>query len=218
MWEKKEKAGKIWYELSLDSDAIILQGTKSFDPLEEIQGERCGLKQIHSSVIHKARCGIKLVGDGIFTDDVNIIIYVKTADCLPIILYHPGRRVLAILHAGWRGTLLKITKKFFLRMKNDLKMEVSDWIVAFGPCIGRKDYEVGPEIYDLFKFEELTGVHVNKSRYFLDLKEANINEMRKTGVSAFYDFPEETYSSDNLYSYRKGDKERNITAGKIIKP
>jgi len=216
MWERKEREGKIWYELSFDSDALVLQGTKSFDPLKEIQGRPCGLGQIHSSVIHRAYPGVKLVGDGIFTDEKDIIIYVKTADCLPVVLYHTGKKILAILHAGWRGTLLRITRKFFLKMKNDLKLDVSDWIVAFGPSIRRENYEVGVEIYDLFKIEGIPGVHIEKARYFLDLKEANVREMEEMGVRTVYTFPEDTYSSDAFYSNRRGDKERNITAGKIV--
>ena len=91
MWEQKQKEGKIWYELIFDSNVVIIQGTKSFNPLTEIEGALCGLKQIHSAVIHRANPKINLVGDGIFTDEKDIIIYVKTADCLPIILYHPKK-------------------------------------------------------------------------------------------------------------------------------
>ena len=215
MWVRKEKEGKIWYELSFDSDTRILQGTKSFNPLKEMDGNLCGLRQIHSSVIHRADFGVRLVGDGIFTEEKDVLIYVKTADCLPIILYHPEERILAILHAGWKGTLLRITRKFFLKMKNDFKLNVSDWIVAMGPSIDRKDYEVGTEVYELFKFEGLTGIHIEGNRYFLDLKEANKREMEEMGVTNFLTFPEDVYSSDIFYSYRRGDKERNITAGKI---
>lgn len=216
MWKRKEKSGKIWYELLIDSNVLVLQGTKSFDPLKKMKGEPCELKQIHSSVIHKAASGVQLVGDGIFTDKKDLIIYVKTADCLPIILYHPAERILAILHSGWKGTLLRIVKKFFLRMKEKFSLEGSDWVAGFGPSIGMENYEVGVGIYNLFKIEKIPGVHIRNNRYFLDLEEANMNEMKKMGVRTFHTFPEETYSPEHFYSHRRGDTGRNITAGKII--
>jgi YfiH family protein len=215
MWELKQKDGKVWYELKFDSNAIVIQGTKSFNPLDKMKGTACGLKQIHSSIIHKAYPGIKLVGDGIYTDERDVVIYVKTADCLPIILYHP-LRVFAILHAGWRGTMLRITKKFLLQMENDLKLNIQDWIVAFGVSVGMDNYEVGEEIYELFKIERVSGIHIKENRYFLDLKEANMIEMLDMGIKTFYHFPEDTYSSEKFYSNRIGDKGRQITAGKIF--
>lgn len=215
MWKQKEKSGKIWYELEFDSDTLVLQGTKTFDPLNEMEGTSCGLKQIHSSVIHKACSGVKLVGDGIYTDEKNIVLYVKTADCLPIILYYP-KKILAILHAGWRGTLLRITKKFLIQMKNELKLSIPEWIVAFGVSIGRDNYEVGGEICELFKIERIPGVHIKENNHFLDLEEANMIEMKEMGITTFYHFPEETYASDIFYSNRRGDKDRNITVGRIV--
>ena len=215
MWKQKEKAGKIWYELEFDSNTLVIQGTKTFNPLEEMEGTPCGLKQIHSTVIHKACSGITLVGDGIFTNKKNVVLYVKTADCLPIILYYP-KKILAILHAGWRGTLLRITKKFLIQMKNELKLSIPEWIVAFGVSIERDNYGVGVEICELFKMERIQGVHIKEDCYFLDLKEANIVEMMVMGIKTFYHFPEDTYSSDKFYSNRRGDRKRQITAGKIL--
>lgn len=214
MWERKQKEGKVWYELAFDSDAMVIQGTKSFDPLKDMEGTSCGLKQIHSAIIHKACSGITLVGDVIFTNKKNVVLYVKTADCLPIILYHPTK-VLAVVHAGWRGTMLRITKRFLLQMRSDLRLNIKDWVAAFGVSIGIDNYEVGEEIYELFRMERIPGIHIKEDRYYLDLKEANMIEMVDMGMKTFYHFPEDTYSSDNFYSNRRGDKERNITAGKI---
>lgn len=215
MWERKQKEGKVWYELEFDSNAIVIQGTKSFNPLEKMEGTPYGLKQIHSSIVHKACSGITLVGDGIYTDEKDVVLYVKTADCLPIILYHPTK-VLAVLHAGWRGTMLRMTRRFLLQMKNDSKLNITDWTVAFGVSIGRDNYEVGEEIYELFRMERIPGIHIKENRYFLDLKEANMIEMVDMGITTFYHFPEDTYSSDIFYSNRRGDKDRNITVGRIV--
>ncbi len=215
LWKMREKSGKVWYELLLSSKVTILQGTKSFNPLKEMEGKPVGLTQIHSSIIHQAQTDVKLVGDGLFTDKKGIIIYIKSADCLPIILYHPKKMVLAILHAGWKGTVLKIVKNSLLQMKENYNLRLTDWQVAFGPCIDMKNYNVGKEVYELFKKEGLSGIYIRNHLYFLDLEEANIKIIEEMGIKNFYSFPEKTYSSKNFYSHRKGEEGRNITAGKI---
>lgn len=216
-WIKKTKNKKKWYEFSFNSKVKLIQGTKYFDPLCKVKGEIFDLIQIHSSIIHKAGSTLKLVGDGLFTKEKGLNLYIRTADCLPMIFYHPGEKVLALLHMGWKGTVLMIAKSFLLKMKELYNLNYYDWEVALGPCIDPKNYEVGKEVYEFFDRFNISGITNDKDSYFLDLEEANIKIIEKYGVSKVYPFPEKTYSSELFYSYRKGDTERNITLG-VIEP
>ncbi len=216
-WLKISKNEKKWYEFYFNSKVKIFQGTKLFDPLREIKGDYIKLTQIHSSVIHKARTDLKLVGDGLFTDKKGLNLCIKTADCLPIIFYHPGKKVLSLLHAGWKGTVLMIAKNFLFKMKELYNLKFEDWEVSLGPCIDPKYYEVGKEIFEFFDKFNIDGIKIKNDRYFLDLKEANIEILKKYGISKIYTIPEKTYTSELFYSYRKGDTERNITLG-VIEP
>ena len=213
-WKKKIKNKKKWYQFSFNSKVKLIQGTKYFNPLCEVKGEFIDLLQIHSSVIHKARADIKLVGDGLFTSKRGLNLSVRTADCLPIVFYHP-EGILALLHAGWKGTALMITKNFLFTMKELYNMEFKDWEVSLGPSIDQVNYEVGKEVFEFFKKFKLDGIKIKNERYFLDLEEANINILKKYGISKIFPFPEKTYTSELFYSYRKGDTERNITVGFI---
>jgi copper oxidase (laccase) domain-containing protein len=149
IWQKKTKNGKKWYEFSFDSKVKVFQGTKSFNPFYIIKGENVGLTQIHSSVIQPARTDIKLVGDGLFTGKSGLSLYIRTADCVPMIFYHPEAKILALLHAGWKGTVLLLAKKFLLRMRQLYSLNFQDWEVSFGPCINPKNYEVGNEVFEV---------------------------------------------------------------------
>jgi YfiH family protein len=214
-WHKITVKKAEWYEFFFSHKVKIIQGTRNYNPLTEVNGEIFDLIQIHSGVIHKAGSNIKLVGDGLFTKKKDMYLYVRTADCLPIIFYHSGRKILALLHAGWKGTALMIAKNFLLKMRNLYNIATEDWEVSLGPCICADNYEVGEVVFDFFKKSNIEGVKVRNKRYFLDLEEANIAIVKKCGVVKIYPFPEKTYASDLFYSYRRGDTDRNITVGVI---
>ena len=216
-WQKKTENQKKWYEFSFNSKVNLIQGTKSFNPLREVKAEFIDLIQIHSSIIHKARADLKLVGDGLFTNEKGLHLYIRTADCLPMILCHPEEKILALLHTGWRGTVLMIAKNFLLRMKQLYNLNFYDWEVALGPCITPLNYEVGKGVFEFFNKLNIEGIKLKNGRYFLDLEEANIKILKKYGINKIYPFPEKTFASELFYSYRKGDRERNITVG-VIEP
>jgi YfiH family protein len=216
-WLKRSKNEKKWYEFSFNSKVKVLQGTKLFNPLQEIKGGCIDPTQIHSSVVHEAELGVKVVGDGFFTNKKGINLYIRTADCLPIVFFHPEKAILSLLHAGWKGTVLMIAKNFLVKMKKLYGLEFEDWEVALGPCIDFEYYEVGKEVIEFFEKFNIDGIKIKNGRHFLDLEEANIKIIKKYGVGKIYLFPEKTYTSELFCSYRKGDTERNITVG-LIEP
>ncbi len=80
--------------------------------------------------------------DAIITRKAGIFPAIKTADCLPILILEPRKRIAAAVHAGWRGTVLRITRKVVVALKKRFGCEASDMIVALGPAIGVCCYEV----------------------------------------------------------------------------
>ena len=66
-------------------------------------------EQIHSAdIVYADKGGIYPPGDGFYTDKCGVILTVKIADCVPILLADPNKRLIAALHAGWRGTVAGI--------------------------------------------------------------------------------------------------------------
>jgi YfiH family protein len=150
-------------ESSLKGDRVLNLGFTDWDARENVIRNRSklieaararrmkliGLRQIHSDVIHVIEAvpgGEVLRGDAAITHVPGLLLSVQTADCVPILLADPERRVVAAVHAGWRGTLQRITAKTVGRMQMIFGTRPADVIAALGPGIGRCCYEVGPEV------------------------------------------------------------------------
>ena len=74
--------------------------------------------------------------DALVTDVPGVAIGARTADCIPVLMYDPVRRVVAAVHSGWKGTVLKIAAK--------------DILAVIGPGIGPDSFQVGPEVAEAF--------------------------------------------------------------------
>ena len=75
--------------------------------------------------------------DGLVTDIPGVTLAVYSADCLPILLYDPVRRVVGAVHAGWRGTALGIAAKAVERMVDCYGCDRLDILAAVGPGISK---------------------------------------------------------------------------------
>ena len=111
------------------------------------------LRQIHSYRLHEVLGGAPAAGaegDGLLTTETAAILAVKSADCLPLLFHAPDIRVIAAVHAGWRGLAqdlpVKISKILFARGATPASMRV-----VLGPAICQSCYEVGPEVAEQFR-------------------------------------------------------------------
>ena len=84
--------------------------------------------------------------DGLITDQPNRLVGVFTADCLPVLLADPDRRVVAAVHAGWRGLAQRILDKTVAMLSARWSAEADHLIIGLGPCIGRCCFEVGEPV------------------------------------------------------------------------
>jgi YfiH family protein len=143
------------------------------------------LDQIHSDIIVKAEGapGRLGAGDGLITGVAGLMLGVRTADCVPILLADERRRVVAAVHAGWRGTLSRIAARAIEAMTREYGSQPAHLIAAIGPCIGRCCYEVGPDVARAFGtlFPELPAP---REHAHLDLEEANRRILAAAGVPA----------------------------------
>jgi polyphenol oxidase len=110
------------------------------------------VRQIHSDVIHvvAALPADSPKADALATRTAGLLLGVQTADCVPILMADTRQRVVAAIHAGWRGTLARIAVKALGRMRMEFGTRPRDVVAALGPAIGRCCYEVGPEVAQAF--------------------------------------------------------------------
>ena len=89
--------------------------------------------------------------DAFITNLPGVAIGVRTADCVPILLYDPVRRVIAAVHSGWKGTVLKISHGVIDMMEEVYGTDSVDLRAVIGPCIGPDSFQVGEEVAEKFK-------------------------------------------------------------------
>jgi len=173
------------------------------------------LRQVHSDAIQvvDAAPPHPLSGDALITATPGLMLAVQTADCIPILLADPRRRVVAAVHAGWRGTMKRIVEKTIGRMRMIFGTRPEYVIAAMGPGIRQCCFEVGPDVVkeyasqfpnarDWFEgpFDQLTsgedpnplpwlnmrppGHQPPEPRAYLDLHAANRHILLNAGVPA----------------------------------
>ncbi len=178
-----------------------------------------GMEQVHGAFIQtvqESEDAVLAGCDGLVTDQPGVMLAVRCADCLPLIAYHPGRRLLGVAHAGWRGIQAGIPTRLMEAMRS-VSFSLADCHVAIGPRIGPCCYEVGPEFEDWFP-EEL---QTRKGVRFLDLGKAVVRQLVKAGVpgESVVQAPWCTACTpDHCHSHRRQGPEagRMVTAAMII--
>src|SRR4029077_6687824 len=114
--------------------------------------EFVSLHQIHSDVVRifESAPTKQCKGDAIATTTRGLLLGVRTADCAPVLVVDPKKKVVAAIHAGWRGTLQRIVTKTIGQMQMEFGCNPKDLLAAIGPTIGGCCYESGPEVASPF--------------------------------------------------------------------
>jgi len=134
--------------------------------------------------------------DALVTATPEPVLVALVADCVPMVLHDPGARVLATVHAGWRGTVAHVAASALDAMVA-LGADPSRVVVGIGPCVSRHSYEVGRDVAEAVRTafggaehgaeehgaEELLEPTGNGT-WRLDLGEANRRVLRAGGVPA----------------------------------
>ncbi|WP_299249309.1 peptidoglycan editing factor PgeF [uncultured Cytophaga sp.] len=89
--------------------------------------------------------------DALITNTPSILIGVLSADCVPILLFDPKKRVVAAIHAGWKGTVAEIVSCTIKKMMLEFNCTPDTIIAAIGPSISSENFEVGEEVSIQFK-------------------------------------------------------------------
>jgi hypothetical protein len=172
------------------------------------------LAQVHSADVIVIEDGFKKEpgrkGDAIITGQKGMGIGVFTADCVPILLVDESASCVAVVHAGWRGTLYQVSQKTLQEMRRHFGTDPSRVRVVLGPSIGKCCYEVGEDVASPFmeKFKDNEGYLFKKgnSKYIFDLREINRLSLLEEGVKSVEVMNICTKCDNNFHSYRRDGK------------
>lgn len=160
--------------------------------------------------------------DALATNLKNVLLGVKTADCVPVILGDSRAGVCAAVHAGWRGTLAEIVRAALERMRAEFGTSAADVRAALGPAALGCCYEVGAEVVESFqtKFADADTLFTpTKDKHALvNLHEANRRQLIESGVA-----PERIHAlplctmcrTDLFFSYRQ-DRKLHGRTGRLL--
>lgn len=124
--------------------------------------------------------------DIILTDKPEVTLFMRYADCVPLLFYDPVRHAIALAHAGWKGTVLQVGAKAVAAMAEAYGSRAGDLIACVGPSISAEHYEIGPEVVEAVQSafgadaDDLLP-KINGSRHF-DLWTANRLTLEQAGV------------------------------------
>jgi polyphenol oxidase len=149
--------------------------------------------QIHSSDIVVANAPHarqntppEFKADGIVTDNPAVSIFMRFADCTPVLLYDPQKKVAGLVHAGWQGTVKRAAGQAIKTMQAVYNSKPENILAAIGPAIGPDHYEIGPDVIEQVRYSfgdesEKLLIKQNEKIHF-DLWAANKLILEQAGV------------------------------------
>jgi len=167
-----------------------------------------GLSQVHGNLVHVVETAGEWEGDGLLSSTPGLLLRVSVADCYPILLHDPVRRVVGALHAGWRGVVLGILPRALELMQSRYGSRPGDIRVAVGPGISGPNFQVGPEVLERFEQEGLAFAWPDPERpgrYRLDLERAIRTQALRSGVCPlhYWALGRCTYADPAFFSHRR---------------
>ncbi len=179
------------------------------------------LHQTHSSKFFfiKKLPKKKYKGDALITNTKNLPIGILTADCAPIFLLDSKKKIIAAVHAGWRGAykniVIKVLKKLIKSGSNK-----NDIIVAIGPCIGQKNYEVRKEFRNKFLRKSKKNsifFKLRQKRIYFNLTKFIQNQLISFGIFKIDVIRKDTFDKkNNFFSARRSLKINETDYGRNI--
>ena len=182
------------------------------------------LNQTHSNKVvyfdEESSIKNKLPGDAIVTKIKNVGISILTADCAPILLYDPQKKIIGCIHSGWRGALNGVIRNTIKKFK-ELDSNIDNLFVVVGPCIRKENYEVKIDFYEKFvnqntKYEVFFKKIVN-DKYFFDLRGFINNKISDLNIKNIENIEMDTFTAREIfYSYRRSCLNNEKDYGRCI--
>lgn len=174
---------------------LFLAGAAGFDASRLTVGQ-----QTHSVRIQVVKSGDVGCGglnpvsafpetDALVTNEPEACLMVLTADCVPVLLYDPGCRVVAAIHAGWRGSVAGIVARTIALMREVYGCRPEQLLAGIAPSIGKCCFEVGEEVVQAFQekysdTDDFVFKGNQSGKYHIDLWEVNRRQLLAAGLVA----------------------------------
>lgn len=148
--------------------------------------------------------------DALVSNLTDVLIAVRTADCLPVFVWDPAHKTMAVIHAGWKSTYKEIIPRTLEVMVGRYQSDYEDLKIAFGPAIRSCCYQVSEEFKNYFP----NAVSHKDGQLFMDLVKANDDQLMSLGINRehVYDSRVCTMCDPGYFSFRRDANQ----AGRMI--
>ncbi|WP_295419204.1 peptidoglycan editing factor PgeF [Sulfurovum sp.] len=143
--------------------------------------------------------------DALITNVPDVVLTILTADCVPVLLYDERQKVVAAVHAGWKGTKKRIVAKTIVKMTEIFGCDPEDIIAGIAPSVGRCCYEVDRNVAGHF-FDIPESFASVGEKFMLDLPLINKKQLLDAGIKKEHIEMSGICTScevDRFFSYRK---------------
>jgi YfiH family protein len=164
---------------------------RSFTALERRIDSLYDVWQVHSADVVCAEAPRDpdtppIQADIIFTDKPSVTLYMRFADCVPILFYDPKLRVVGLAHAGWLGTVRGTASVAVKTMCDHYGSQPENILAAIGPSIGVDHYEIGHDViakvHESFNSDADRLLQSRAGRTYFDLWAANALQLQQAGI------------------------------------
>ena len=181
------------------------------------------LNQVHSNKFHyigmHSKLNNKFEGDALVTDRKNTPIAILTADCAPLLLYDDKKKMIAAIHAGWKGSYKDIVKKVvkFMIKKGCSSRNIT---AAIGPCISSNNYEVKEDFIKKFIKKDKNNIiffKKNKDKNYFSLNQYIHFQLNSLNIKKIDIINKDTFNiKNNFFSARRSISRNENDYGRNI--
>ena len=154
--------------------------------LTEIEGDRC-----------EPAC------DGLYTSRHHQLLYTKTADCCPVLLWNETTGMIAAIHAGWRGLLAGIIDSLENIRHGDHPIDMGEFKAFLGPHLRVENFEIQPDFIPQVPPDKHHLLESQRGKTHFNLTKAVIEALQQHNMTNIEDCGIDTYTDPNYFSYRR---------------
>lgn len=173
------------------------------------------LNQIHSAkcIVVDEKSESDQEADALVTQSESVALGILTADCVPVLLFDPTKKIIGAAHAGWKGAKAGVVESTVEKMVS-LGSSCGDIVAAIGPCVHVESYEVGEDFLSNFPVEYFTKI---RDKDHFDIVKFCYNRLKEKGISKISVDEIDTYKNHEKYfSFRYARQNSDGVCGRNI--
>ncbi len=206
---------------SLNCSKFVGDDVDSVEKNLEFVRESIGAKKLMTlNQIHSAKCIVvdeknesDQEADALVTQSEDIALGILTADCVPVLLFDPSKKIIGAAHAGWKGAKAGVIENTVEKMVS-LGSSRGDIVAEIGPCVHVESYEVGEDFLGNFSSEYFTKI---RGKDHFDVVKFCYDRLKEKGISKISVDEIDTYKNHEKYfSFRYARQNSEGVCGRNI--